>query len=122
MRQIARSSAMGSGRFASMIAAVMRSSMDVGGATGAQIDWMIRGPARPRAGRVRVRWPRGWCGAVFDGERECAARAAQVQVRVAPGMELGGAAQRLAGAHASGGFAGVMHEEHGKLVLSLQRA
>ncbi len=64
-----------------------------------------------------------------DGAARCStvsesapARAAQVQVRVAPGMELGGAAQRLAGAHASGGFAGVMHEEHGKLVLSLQRA
>jgi hypothetical protein len=37
-------------------------------------------------------------------------------------MELGRATQRLAGAHASGGFAGVMHDEHGEMVLSLQRA
>ena len=37
-------------------------------------------------------------------------------------MELGGAAQRLAGAHVSGGFSGVMHDEHGEAVLALQGA
>ena len=59
---------------------------------------------------------------MFDGEVKFGAGAAQVQVRVAPGMELRRAAQRLAGAHAAGGFAGVVHDEHSELVLPLQRA
>ena len=37
-------------------------------------------------------------------------------------MELGRAAQRLTCPHAASGFTGVMHDEHGELVLSLQRA
>jgi hypothetical protein len=39
------------------------------------------------------------CSAVFDGEDELV---------VAPGMELGGAAQGLAGADAAGAFLGVV--------------
>ena len=49
-------------------------------------------------------------------------RAAQVEVGVAPGVELGGAAQRLAGADAGGGFLGVMDHEHRQRVASLQLA
>ena len=56
---------------------------------------------------------------MFDGEVKLGARTTQIQIRVAPGMELGGSAQRLAGAHAAGGFAGVVHDEHGELVLML---
>ena len=40
---------------------------------------------------------RGGCRAVLDGERELVAVATQVQVRVAPGVKLAGAAERLAG-------------------------
>ncbi len=61
-------------------------------------------------------------GAVFDGEIELPARSTQVKIGVTPSMELGRTAQRLAGAHAAGRFAGVMHHEHGELVLPLQGA
>jgi hypothetical protein len=37
-------------------------------------------------------------------------------------MELGRTAQRLSGAHPASGFAGVMHDKNGELMLSLQRA
>ena len=37
-------------------------------------------------------------------------------------MELGRAAQRLAGAHVPSGFSGVMHDEYGEAVLPLQGA
>ncbi len=63
---------------------------------------------------------RGWGGAMLDGEIELTAGATQVQIGVTPGMELGRAAQRVSGAHAAGGFAGVIHHEHGEAVLSLQ--
>ncbi len=123
MRHSARSSPTARGRFVSLIAAVMRSSMDIGTATGSAVDWTIsRAGASPRCASSSVIVGRRRGGAVFDGEREFAARATQIQVRIAPGVELGGAAQRLAVAHAAGGFAGVMHHEHGELVLSLQGA
>jgi hypothetical protein len=64
------------------------------------------------------RWRRR--SAMFDGEVKLAARTTKVQVRVTPGMELGRAAQRLTCAHAARGFASVMHDEHGELMLSLQ--
>src|SRR5579885_570703 len=47
-------------------------------------------------------------------------RAAQVKVRVAPGVELRGAAKRLPRAGVAGGFLRVMHEEHGEAVPALQ--
>ena len=46
--------------------------------------------------------------------------AAQVQVRVAPGMELGRSAQRLTGAQAAATLFGMMHEEDCETVASLQ--
>ena len=39
-------------------------------------------------------------GAVFDGEGDAVIRVAtQIEVGIAPGVELGGTAERLAGAH-----------------------
>ena len=57
---------------------------------------------------------------MLDGEREFGSVTAQVQVRVAPGMELGRAAQRLTRAQASTALLGVMHEQDGKMMASLQ--
>jgi hypothetical protein len=58
---------------------------------------------------------------MLDAERQMPGRrAAQVQVRVAPGVELRGAAKRLPRAGVAGGFLCVMHEEHGEAVPTLQ--
>ena len=40
----------------------------------------------------------GWRGTMLDRQREIIAVAAQVEVGIAPGVELRGAAQRLSGA------------------------
>ena len=62
-------------------------------------------------------------GAMFDGQGEAVIGiAAQVEVGVAPGVELGGAAQGLAGAHVAGAFAGVVDEDNGGAVAALQVA
>src|ERR1700674_5455500 len=56
----------------------------------------------------------GRCSAVFDGEDELVvAAAAEVEVGVPPSVELGGAAQGLAGADAAGAFLGVVDDDHG---------
>lgn len=55
---------------------------------------------------------------MLDGEREIAAF---VEVGVAPGMELRGAAQGLAGADAAG-FLGMVDDDHGDAVAALQLA
>src|SRR6185437_9844507 len=58
---------------------------------------------------------------MLDAERQMPGRrAAQVQVRVAPGVELRGAAQGLSGAGVAGGFPRMMYEEHGEGVLALK--
>src|SRR6266404_8354848 len=57
---------------------------------------------------------------VFDGEREVGTVPTQVQVRVAPRMELGRSAQRLPSAQAAAAFFGMMHEEDCEIVASLQ--
>ena len=60
---------------------------------------------------------------MLDGEREVSARrTTQVQIRVAPSMELGGATQRLTGAHVGRGLLGVMNDEHGEFMTTLQLA
>jgi hypothetical protein len=46
--------------------------------------------------------------------------ATQVHVRVAPGMELGRSAQRLTCPEAAAALFGVMHEQDGKMMTSLQ--
>ena len=56
-------------------------------------------------------------GAVLDGEREVIAVAAQVEIGVAPGMELGGAAQGLSGAGVGGAFPGMMDDEDGDAMI-----
>ena len=44
-------------------------------------------------------------GAVFDGEGYAVIRVAtQIEVGISPGVELGGTAERLAGAHGAGAF------------------
>lgn len=57
---------------------------------------------------------RGGCGAVFGGEDEILAATAEVEVGVAPGVEVGAAAEGLAGV-VCGGFSGVVDEENGGL-------
>ena len=59
---------------------------------------------------------------MLDGEGERVVAAAQIQVAVAPGVKLRGAAQRLAVAQAMGGLAGVMHDQDGELMAALQFA
>ena len=64
-------------------------------------------------------------GAVLDGQRDIAAVAgvavaAEVEVGIAPGMELGGAAQGLAGADVASALLGVVDDDHGDGVAALQ--
>ena len=69
----------------------------------------------------------GRSGAVLDGQGDIAAVAgiavaAEVEVGIAPGMELGGAAQGLAGADVAGTLFGVVNDNHGDAVAALQLA
>ena len=64
-------------------------------------------------------------GAVLDGQRDIAAVAgvavaAEVEVGIAPAMELGGAAQGLAGADVASALLGVVDDDHGDGVAALQ--
>ena len=58
-------------------------------------------------------------GAMLDGQGDVPLSSAQVQVAVAPCMELGRPAKRLAGAR-GGAFARVMDEHHGGVEASLE--
>jgi len=60
--------------------------------------------------------------AVLDGEEQAVVGATQVQIRVAPGMEVGAAAQGLAGADRVRPFAGMMDDDHGEGEAPLQLA
>ena len=62
------------------------------------------------------------CGAMLDGEGEIIAVAAQIEIGIPPGVELGGAAQRLTGADAATSLLGVMDDEHGNVMPALQLA
>ena len=59
---------------------------------------------------------------MLDGQRQLLVVATQVEVAVAPGVELGGAAQGLPGADARSALPGVVHDEHGDAVPTLQLA
>jgi hypothetical protein len=62
-------------------------------------------------------------GAVLDGQGELVvAAASEIEVGVAPGVELGGAAQGRAGADAAGAFLGMVDDDDGEGVSSLQFA
>src|SRR6266545_96354 len=61
-------------------------------------------------------------GAVLDCEGEIVAVASEIEVGVAPGVELRGAAQGLAGAGAAAALLRVMHECDGDAVAPLQFA
>jgi tetratricopeptide (TPR) repeat protein len=65
---------------------------------------------------ARARWRR----AMLDRERELGVVPAQVEVRVAPRMKLGAATQRLALAQAGRALAGVMDDDDGELVVTLE--
>ena len=58
-------------------------------------------------------------GAMLDGEQEAVVNAAQIEIRVAPRVELGAAAEGLAAAHRPGAFAGVMDEHDGEREAAL---
>ena len=74
---------------------------------------MVRHEFQVDGGRGRGR-------AMLDGERELGTVAAQIQVRVAPGMELGRTAQRLACAQTAAALFGMMHEQDSETVTALQ--
>src|SRR5262249_15022912 len=59
---------------------------------------------------------------MLDAEREIVALAAQIEIAVTPGVELGGAAQRLPAAGLSGTFFGVVDDDNGKRITALQRS
>src|SRR5689334_4061589 len=61
-------------------------------------------------------------GAVLDRESEGISFAAEIEVAVAPGVELGSTAQRLAGTNVAGTLLGMVDDEHGKGVAALQLA
>ena len=58
---------------------------------------------------------------MFDGEGNRVGVAAQVEIAVTPGMELGRAAQRLT-SPGPAAFPGMMHDEYGDAVPALQFA
>ena len=69
----------------------------------------------------------GRSGAVLDGQGDIAvfaeiAVAAEVEVGIAPGMELGGASQGLTGADVAGALLGVVDDDDGDGVAALQLA
>ena len=89
------------------------------------------GLARSTASRARAGpfWASSMTSGRDDGAARCStvkrqflAVATQIEVAVAPGVELGGAAQGLAGADASSALPGVVHDEHGDAVPTLQLA
>src|SRR5882724_3058347 len=67
-------------------------------------------------------WAEGCRSAVLRGQGDDVLAAAQVEVRVAPGMEFGAAAQRLAGAEVTAGFSGVMDQDDRDREATLQVA
>src|SRR5713226_9148058 len=121
MRHRPRSSENASGRAASASAAVMRSSTELCvGVCG------VRGSMTSSASAL-ARWARsivtlGMAGAVLDREGEIIAIAAQIEIGITPGVELGGSTQGLSGAHAAGALFGMMDDDHGDAVAALQLA
>jgi hypothetical protein len=59
-------------------------------------------------------------GAMFDGQAQRVAPAAQIEIRVAPRAEFGGAAERLAGPGMGRSLARVVDEEHGGVEAALE--
>src|SRR5260370_381062 len=64
----------------------------------------------------------GGGGGVLDREGEIIAIAAQIEIGITPGVELGGSTQGLSGAHAGGALFGMMDDDHGDAVAALQLA
>src|SRR5690349_6721721 len=59
-------------------------------------------------------------GAMLDGERELVALPPQVEIAVAPSVELRGTAQRLPATRPGGAFLRVMDDDDGKRITALQ--
>lgn len=59
---------------------------------------------------------------MLDGESEIIAVTAEKEVAVAPGVELRRAAQSLAVAEASGALLGVVDDDDGEMMLTLEMA
>ena len=82
--------------------------------------WVVSALARHQFQIDRRRSRRG---AVLAGQQQAVPAAAEVEVGVAEGVQVAGAAQPLAGGHSARGvFAGVMHQHHREVQLPLQRA
>jgi hypothetical protein len=82
----------------------------------------LQGEGRAILGQLDDERAGRWSRAMLDGQRQLLAVATQIEVAVAPGVELGGAAQGLAGADASSALPGVVHDEHGDAAPTLQLA
>jgi hypothetical protein len=61
-------------------------------------------------------------GAMFGGEGESCAVAAEVEVGVTPAVEFAGTAEGLTGAGGVGVFAGMVHQQDGQMKLALELA
>jgi hypothetical protein len=62
------------------------------------------------------------CGAVLDCEVQALAVATQIEIGIAPSVQLGGSPERLTTALMRGTLTGMMHESDGGMVVALQRA
>ena len=65
---------------------------------------------------------RSWGGAMLDGEGEIIAVAAQIEVAVAPSVKLRRTAESLAATESVGALLGVVDDDDGELMLSLEVA
>ena len=59
---------------------------------------------------------------MFDAQAHPVAEALQVEAGVCPGMEFGRAAQGLAGTQVRAGFAGMVYQDDGGVVKTLEGA
>jgi len=99
----------------------------VGGGIGAiavGLSWLmaVRATSSPAIASCKETAAIDGGGAMLDGERELVSVTTQVEIGVAPGVEFGRAAERLAAAHFRAAFACVMHEQDGDVVLALELA
>jgi hypothetical protein len=110
-------------------AAVMRSSSGLGARRGrlspcrslGRVDG-LQSEGGPALGQRNGDGGERGCGAMLDGEGEVIAVAAQIEVGIAPGVELGRATQGLSGAGVAGGFPGMMDNQHGNAMAALELA
>lgn len=103
-------------------AAEMRSSTEAGAGSTACRRSIIQRQGIAALGELERHRRHGGCCPVLDGQGEIVTVAAEVEVRVAPGVEFRGAAQGLAGAGAARALLGVVNHGDGHAVAALHLA